>query len=93
MKKSLYFIAALALPVCLSAQAAQPTDNDPFALSIPDLNGGLQMNVGGALNKSSGTGPGASSDSSNAQVSPQAGVGYGIPGSGNDVQMQWNSGQ
>ena len=102
MRKQAYLIAAIALAACLESQAMPPTDNDPFALSIPDLKGGMQMNVGGVLAKPSGGSTGgiasnsrgpkdATTAESNTQVSPDAGVGYSIPGSGNDVQMQWSS--
>jgi hypothetical protein len=101
MQKRLLLLSSLIVAACgLSAQAILPSDNDPFQLSIPNLKGGVELNAGGMLAKPSGGQTNSETISPSVNSGPvqanagsglSAGGGYGISGSGNDVQVQWNS--
>ncbi len=100
-KKCLYIMAAVSLSACISAQALVPTENDPFQLSIPNLNGGLELNAEGMLAQPHGGDTGSEGNSvggaaaapsqANADIGVNPGVGYSIPNSGNDVHVQLNN--
>ncbi len=81
--------------------AAQPTQAQPSQVIVPKLKGGVELNVGGMLARPSnsdlnfgsiGAAPavGAGSLKANSGSGVNAGVGYSVPNSGNDLQLQWS---
>ncbi len=101
MNKFLYFSVIVSLFVGVTAYAAQPTDAKPLQVTVPKLKGGVEVNVGAMLARPNNsdlnygsTGSSPALNAGNLQTNTgsglNAGVGYNVPGTGNDVQMQWS---
>lgn len=101
MNKYLYSSVIASLLTAVTAYAASATDAQPLQVTVPKLKGGIEMNVGGMLTRPSNgdlnygsTGNSSASNAGNIQTNTgsglNAGLGYNVPGTGNDVQMQWS---